>query len=71
MAQKALTNVCKEKQCVHFLEKNRLYFYREKFLWIVIIFSVACVGVLGWLVYHHNAQLNTIVKQHENYVKNH
>ena len=68
MDEKDLTNVCKEEQCIHFIEKGKLHFYRKKFMWVVIIFSMACTGILGWLVYHHDAQLKTIVEQHGKYV---
>lgn len=61
-------NVCKEEQCVHFIERGKLHFYRKKFMWIVIIFSVVCAGVLAWLVYAENSRIDQIVQHHNDYL---
>ena len=68
MGEKSKDVLCSKEQCIHYLEKNKLHFYRKKFMWIVIIFSFASACVLGWLVYHHDKQLNIIVGQHKRYV---
>lgn len=69
MGDKSKEKVCKEEQCAHFIEQGKLQFYRSKFVWLVIILSVVCAGVLGWLIYHHDSQMCTIVKQHEEYIQ--
>lgn len=69
MGDKSKEKICKEEQCAHFIEQGKLQFYRSKFVWLVIILSVVCAGVLAWLVYHHDSQMCTIVKQHEEYIQ--
>ena len=51
------------------MEKNKLNFFREKFIWLVVIFSLFCIGILGWIMYYHSSQMNTIVQEHKHYVQ--
>lgn len=62
------SNVCREEQCAHFIEKEKLHFYRKKFIWLVVIFSIFCIGILGWLVYDNSCQKKQIVQFHAEYV---
>ena len=62
------SNVCKEEQCAHFIETGKLHFYRKKFIWLVVIFSCFCAGILCWLVYDNSCQKKQIVQQHAEYL---
>lgn len=68
MSDHKTQSICREEQCAHYIEQGKLQFYRNKFVWLVVILSCVCACVLCWLVYRHNSQMCAIVKQHEAYI---
>ena len=69
MGDKSIEIICKEEQCAHFIEQGKLQFYRSKFVWLVVVLTIACAGVFGWLVYHHDSQMCMIVEQQGKYMQ--
>lgn len=68
MGENKIQVICREEQCAHYIEKGKTNFYRKKFVWVVIIFSFFCAGILGWLVYYNNSQEDQIIQQYNEYL---
>lgn len=62
-----MENNCNKEQCAHYIDKDNFSHYHNKFIWIIVIATIA-VGLLFALISHfYNKSLNRIVSIHENY----
>lgn len=65
-----MSNHCNTDNCAHYISVERLHFYRYKFLWSVVIATVAVAVLFCILAFSYHNSLNDVVKIHQKYCVN-
>lgn len=60
-------NSCTTKNCSHYIEKNRLHLYKGKFLFSIIIFTLAIIGLFVLFHISHVNSQDKIITAHQNF----
>lgn len=62
-----MENNCNKEQCAHFIDKDSFSHYHNKFIWIIVIATIAVALLFALISHFYNKSLSKIVSIHENY----
>ena len=65
-----MSDICEKEKCAHYIGADKLKFNRGRFLWTMIIFSVATLGVLWFIIDQNSKSVKQIVESQQSYYSN-
>ena len=65
-----MSESCEKEKCAHYIGADKLRFNRGRFLWTIIIFSVATLGVLWFIIDQNSKAVEQIVEGQYLYYSN-
>lgn len=65
-----MAEICEKEKCAHYIGADKLRFNRGRFVWTMIIFSVATLGVLWFVIDQNSKSVNQIVASQQSYYSN-
>lgn len=65
-----MADQCNSKNCAHFISIEHLHIYRNKFLWSVVVATLAIAALFIMLAYSYHNSLTDVVNIHKEYSSN-
>lgn len=65
-----MSEICEKEKCAHYIGADKLRFNRGRFLWIMMIFSLATLGVLWFIINQNSKSVEQIVESQRLYYSN-